>query len=406
MKHSPHLFGAVLALVVSGAAVAGFTAYALHIEAKYVNAVAGVDHSAINEGSALERMALKQNDLLMLYGASELMLLDTKYEANRFFSTYPTGFMVFNAATKGGSALTIAQKFAALGSDLRGKKLVLSVGPAIITMAPRGEVATRHYDGNFSQLHAMELAFSPDLSLDTRQHAARRMLDFPDSLKDRPLLKLALEALAGDSFSDRLAYYLAWPLGRLQLSIMHVQDHWASVDFIRHLSSADVNVSRKPQQMDWAKLAATAEKEQIKSTDTNPYGVDNSQWRKLDDLFVRPVPPGSKDDDFIYDVEHAREWEDLDIALRVIREEGANVIIVSSPMNVQLWKTIGVSEEAQNTYYYKLNSVVAPYHLPILNFRQYDTMKYFSMDFAAHASREGWIYYDQAFDRIFHGSLP
>ena len=124
------------------------------------------------KAAPLERLALKQDDLLLIYGASELMLLDTKYQANRFFSEYPTGFMIFNAATKGGSALTIAQKLAALGPDLRGRRIVLSVGPAIMTMAPDGDVNTRHYYGNFSQLHAMELAYSPYLSFDTKRRVA------------------------------------------------------------------------------------------------------------------------------------------------------------------------------------------------------------------------------------------
>lgn len=406
MKETPHLLAAVLALLVSLAAIFIFTADARRFEEKYVHAVAGLDHSAINEGSALERLALKQNDLLLMYGASELMLLDTKYQANRFFAEYPTGFMIFNAATKGGSALTIAQKLAALGPDLHGRKIVLSVGPAIMTMAPDGEVNTRHYYGNFSQLHAMELAYSPYLSLDTKERAAARMLDFPESFKDRPFLRFALENLADDSLRGRFLYYLSWPLGRLQLGIMHVQDDYASVDFIRHLSSADVNILRKPQHIDWSALAAVAQQEQIRQTDTNDFGVDNSQWHKISDLFIHPVPLGSRDSDFIFDVNHAREWQDLDITLRVIRELGANVVIISSPMNVGLWEAIGVSEQAQNTYYQKLHSVVAPYGLPVLDFRQYGTTKYFSMDLASHASREGWIYYDQTLDGIFHGSLP
>ena len=75
-------------------------------------------------------------------------------------------------------------------------------------------------------------------------------------------------------------------------------------------------------------------------------------------------------------------------------------------MNVGLWQTIGVSQQAQNAYSEKLHSVVAPYGLPVLDFRQYGTLKYFSMDLASHASREGWIYYDQTLDGIFHGSVP
>jgi len=406
MKQTPHLAAAFTAFLAAILMAVAFTEYAQQFEKKYVHAVAGVDHSDINNGSELERLAIKQDDLLMIYGASELVLLDTKYQANKFFSSYPTGFMVFNVATKGGSALTLAQKFAGLGSDLRGRRLVLALGPAIMTMAPYGEVNTRHYDANFSPLNALELTFSPDLSMQTKQHAARRTLDFPDPLKDQAFIKFALERLAGNSLVDKILYYLCWPLGRLDIVILRMQDHYATVNFIRHLSKADVTIKHEPKEIDWEALIPIAEKEQIASTNSNPFGIDNSQWPKIKELFVKPVPLGKKDNEFEWDVNSAREWEDLDIALQVIKELNGNVIVMSAPMNVPLWERIGVSEQAQNTYYEKLHSVVEPYGLPIIDLHQYGTIKYFSMDLASHASRKGWIYVDQTLDAIYHGRLP
>jgi D-alanyl-lipoteichoic acid biosynthesis protein DltD len=395
---------ATLCLVLAVGIVS--SAYASFTEAKYVPAVAALDHSEISGGTAIERAALKQPDLLMIYGASELVLLDTKYEATRFFSTYPSGFMVFNAATKGGSSLSIAQRLAALGTDLRGKRVIYAIGPAIMTMAPYGDVAERHYDGNFSELHALELAFSPYVSISTKRLAAARMLDFPETLTKHPFLAFTLRRLAQQSLPNAVLYDLCWPLGRLQLSIMHLQDHYATVTFIHHRSAAEVKVTRQPRQIDWAALVQIAEKEQIQNTDSNPFGVDNSQWPKIKELFASPPPPGSRDDDFINDVTIAREWNDLGIALKVLQELGANALVLSSPMNVPLWETIGVSEDAQNTYYTRLHAAVAPYNIPVLDSKQYGTSKYFSMDLASHASRKGWIYVDETLDRIYHGTLP
>ncbi len=406
MKQTPHIFAGVLALIATTMALLAFTLYARLFEQKYVHAVAGVNHADINNGSELERLALKQDDLLLIYGASELVLLDTEYQANRFFSTYPTGFNVFNVATKGGSALTIAQKFAGLGGDLRGRRIVLALGPAIMTMAPYGEVNTRHYNANFSPLNALELAFSPDLSMETKRLAAKRMLDFQESLQDKPFIKFPLENLAENSPVDQILYYLSWPLGRLQIAILRLQDHYATVNFIRHLSSKEVNIIREPREIDWAALVPIAEKEQIENTSSNPFGVDNSQWPKIKELFANPVRPGSKDEEFKQDLQIAKEWEDLEIALRVARELDADVIVMSTPMNIPLWETIGVSEEAQNAYYDKLHSVVAPYDLPVIDFKEYGTVSYFSMDLASHTSRKGWIYVNQTLDAIYHGNLP
>jgi D-alanyl-lipoteichoic acid biosynthesis protein DltD len=406
MKGVSHILAAACAILLSLLAAVIFSLYAQSTENKYIHAVAAVDHSEIGGGSAIQRVAIRQPDLLNIYGASELVLLDTKYEATRFFSTYPTGFMVFNAATKGGSSLTIAQTLASMGTDLRDRRIIYAIGPAIMTMAPFGDVAQRHYDGNFSELHAMELAFNPQLRISTKRMAVSRMLDFPETLAKKPFLRFTLRNLEKDYPLNTLVYYLSWPLGRLNLATMHVQDHYDTVTFIHQLSAKQVKVTRQSQRIDWSALIRVAEKEQIRNTDSNPYHVDNSQWPKIKELFTQSVPLGSRDDDFVNDVSIAREWGDLEIALRVMQELGAQAIIMSSPMNVPLWERIGVSEQAQNTYYTRLHSVVDPYGFPVIDSRQYGRIDYFSMDLASHASRKGWIYVDQMLDRIFHGSLP
>ena len=406
MNRLPHILAAAAALLATAVGTLAYTLYARHTENKYVHAVAAKDHSAISRGIAIERAALEQPDLLLIYGASELVLLETEYEATQFFSTYPTGFMVFNAATKGGSSLTVAQRLAALGPELRERRVIFAIGPAIMTMAPFGDVAQRHYEGNFSEMHAFELAFNPRLSLETKRLAARRMLDFPQTLAGNSFLILTIRQLAGSSPLNAALHFLSWPLGRLELAILHLQDHYATVEYIHHLSAAEVSVTREPRQVDWESLIDVAESEQIQNSDSNQFGVDNSQWPKIKELFVSPVVPGSRDADFINDVGIAREWQDLGLALRVLQELGADALIMSSPMNVPLWETIGVSESAQDTYYELLHSVVDPYGIPVLDGREWGRIPLFSMDLASHASRKGWIYVDQRLDQIYQRKLP
>jgi D-alanine transfer protein len=405
MKRTPHIAAALVATFLAIVAAVAFTTYTTQFEQKYVHSVAGIPHIEIIKGSAIQRTALQQDDLLLVIGGSEVVLLDTKYEAYRLFSTYPTGFNVFNVANKGASALTMAQKVAALGDDVRGKKVVISITPAIVGMAPGGEVNTDHYAANFSQMHAMELAYSPYLSWETKQLAAKRMLRFADTLTDKPLLKFTLEKLASDSALDRFTYYLIYPLGKMQLAIVRLQDHYSTWDFIRHHSTEELTVTRKPEQIDWSALEAEAEKEQIENTDSNPYKVDNLKWGQLAELFVNPVPVGARDEEFIADVDNAIEWQDLEITLRVLKEMGADAVIMSQPMNVPLWEAYGVSEQAQNHFYEKLHAAVEPYGYPVVDFQQYDNDPYFDMDLAAHTSRKGWIYVNQAYDDIFHGDL-
>jgi len=406
MTRFPHAVAALVAL--AGAAIAGiaFQVFAGYMENRYVHAVAALDHDQISRGIAMDRAAIRQPDLLLVYGASELVLLDTEYEATKFLSSYPTGFMIYNAATKGGSSLTVAQRLAALGPDLRSRRVVFAIGPAIMTMAPFGDVAVRHYEANFSNLHAFELMYSPRLSLQTKSLAATRMLDFPETLQPNPLLFAAARLLAEPSWVNSSLHVLSYPLVWFQIWILRLQDHFETVNYIRHLSAAEITVIRETRTIDWDRLVEVAEKEQIENTDSNPYGVDNSQWHKIKELFVSPSAPGTRDQDFINDVTIAREWSDLRLALRVLSELDADAVIMSSPMNVPLWETIGVSEQAQNKYYDTLHAVVDPYGVGLLDGKEWGRISYFSMDLASHASRKGWIYVNRRLDEIFHHELP
>ncbi len=262
MKQTPHVVAAAAAMLLSFAAAVAFNIYAQRTEQKYVHAVAAQDHSELSGGSAIERVALRQPDLLLIFGASELVLLDTKYDATRLFSTYPTGFMVFNAATKGGSSLNIAQDLAALGPELRGKRVILAIGPGIMATAAFGDVGHQNYDLNFSELHALEMTYSPYVTGSTKRIAAVRMLAFPETLADKPFLSFTLRNMVEDSFASRIQYVAGWPLAQLQLAIMRLQDHYATVTFIHHLSKKQLRVVRRPAQIDWQALVQVAEQEQ------------------------------------------------------------------------------------------------------------------------------------------------
>ncbi len=405
MKQAPHLVSAFVAFFLALSAAIAFDFYALNFEAKYVNSFAALDISPVLNGSAIQRAAFHQNDLLPVFGSSEITMLDTPYEANKFFKNYPTGFTVFDIANTGASSLSIAQSLAAIGPDLYGKKVVISFTPSTVTMGPGGGVNAKNYDPNFSHLHANELVFSPYLSMETKHLAALRMLTFPETLTDDPLLHFALTNLASDSTLNKILYYLSWPLGRLQTAVIRMQDHVATVSFIKHHSTAELTVTRHPNQIDWQSLLATARAEQIQNSNNNPFGVDNSRWWQMKDVLSNPIPPGTSDAGFTQRVLAAQEWEDLDITLRVLKELGAQPLIVSRPMNIYLWETIGVSEQAQDTYYNKLHSVVDPFQAPVIDYQQFGTDKYFSIDIASHTSREGWIYVDQTLDAFFHGLI-
>jgi len=401
MRSTPHLYSGIISLVIFIAAGIGFDVHARSLEQRTVNALAPLDLDQTINGIALQRAALYQSDLLPVYGSSEITMIDTPYDAEQFFATYPTGFTVFDVANLGAASLSMAQDLAALGPDLRGKKIVISFSPATFTMS---KLPPDYYAGNFSSLHAYEMIFSPYLSTALKIEAAKRMLAFPDTLKDDPFLHFAMLQMTRTSRANRIFYYLAWPLGEAEILTMRLQDH---AEVLSYLWSHPVNVNIKkiPQKIDWSAAFASALDEQKQHTLSNSLGIEDDRWWWYQHVVTDPIPAGSEDKNFINRVEGHPEWTDLNILLRVLQELGAQPLILSRPMNVHLWEALGVSGQAQNTYYAKLNDSVHQYHMALVDYQPYGTDIYFSIDQGAHTSRYGWVYVDQTLDQFFHDNI-
>jgi D-alanine transfer protein len=403
MIRAAHLAAAGISLAILALAVVAFTAFAQQLESRYVNALAdGRDDLQIQSGLALQRAALRQADLLPIFGGSEVLSEDSRYTAYHLFQTYPTGFDVFDVAQGGASFLTIAQDLAALGPALHGHKVVISFTPSSFETY---DLNAEPYAGNFSDLHANWTAFSPDLSLDLKQGSARRMLEFPQTLQADPLLNFALEQLADGSSMARLQYYLAWPLGLLQASLLQLQDHAAVVLYIWSHSGLAQAVQRDPAAVDWQALHQTALAEQLTRTRNNPYGVDDVTWTEYQDQKIVPVAAGSRDQQFLDTVGSSAAWGDLDLLLQILRQYGAQPLILSRPINASLWEAFGVTRPAQETYYSRLQAAVLPYSFGLVDFQAYSDDRFFSTDGPSHPSREGWVYVDQVLDQFFHGVL-
>jgi D-alanine transfer protein len=401
MRPTPHLGAGSMSILILILALVGFDIYARSLEQRYVNALAPLDLTQTINGIALQRAALYRSDLLPLYGSSEITMIDTSYDAEKFFAAYPTGFTVFQVANLGAASLTMAQDLAALGPDLHGKKIVISFSPATYTMS---KLPPDYYAGNFSPPHAYEMIFSPYLSTPLKIEAAQRMMDFPTTLQSDPFLRFAIIQITGLSRVNHFLYYLSWPLGEFNITAMRLQDHAAVVSYLwTHPINPDVE--KIPQTLDWSTMFSSALAEQKQHTLSNPLGVEDDRWWYYQHAVTNPIPAGSEDKSFINRVEAHPEWVDLDILLRVLQELGAEPLILSRPMDIHLWETLGVSEQAQNIYYVKLNDIVNQYRIPLVDYQQYGTDIYFSIDQGAHTSRYGWVYVDQTLDDFFHGRI-
>ena len=410
----PHLAAFIVASLLVAAALAGGDLYARWTVGRSIHALAPDEFFLKTLGSIVQAEAFRQPDLLPLYGSSDLVRalpitagpevysFDGPYTAGEFFRTSPTGFQVFTLGRFGATPLVILQDLAAIGPELRGKRLAIWLSPTWLL-----ETDVDHptaYENSFAPLHAGKLAFEGDLSFSVKQAAARRMLTFPRTLAANPLLAFGLERLAGDSLLDRALYYAVLPLGRLQNLVLELQDRWEALAYIRSRPDVSPSVLRQEARPDWPPVLKRAEQEAKARDDNNPFGFDNRIWeRRSGSLSARRN--SRTDAGFARTVPYAPGAADLDLLLQGLRDLGARPLIVSMPLKGPYFTYLGVSAGGRQVYYERLRALIEPYGVPYLDFADHDEDRYFVVDPSSHPSQKAWAYVDRALDDFFHDRL-
>ena len=417
LEQTPHLVAALAATILAVVVLEALGFYARSLEYRSITALAA-DEAIIerdgqlapvkNQGTALQQAALDTGCLLPVYGSSELNLLQPytrPFHPTILFHDRPTGFTIFPVGKAESTCLIILQKLASLGPALQGRKVAISLSPcwffARLTIRPDA------YAGNFSDLHSGELAFDTRLSLRLRQDAARRMLQFPVTLANRPLLRFAFENLANGSPSSLACYHAVLPLGIMHNAMLRYQDHLSVVCYLwQHTLNTSSPISpRSDKPPDWPTLHRQADAVYRAHSDNNQFGLANEKWTgTIHDETLR-LKNIRTDEAFLSTLERSQEWNDLELLLRELNELGARPLLLSMPIHGGWYDYCGVTYARRRAYYEKLRGISAHYQVPVVDFADHDADRSFSRDPAGHLAPSGLLYYGQVLDGFFHDAI-
>jgi D-alanine transfer protein len=378
---APHVFSALIACALTAAILCGGRLLAIYLEKRTIHSTAPRDFFIKNQGLAFERAAARTPDILLLYGSSEL-IDPIPNRASDFFASEPTGFEVCPVGKGGTTSLIILQKLGALGSDLRGRKIAISLSPSSFMMP---SVKPDFYAGNFSLPAASGTLFGNALGLNLKTEIAKRMLQFPETLGKNDLLGLAAGCLASGRPLDRIILMAMWPLGKVQNIMLDLQDHFEALVYIlgggksipqwlRPLSSHKVHTQRRT-------------------------GGDNRGTAATEPPDV--IHP-EKDVAFRARVTAASEWTDLELLFRTLTELGARPLILSMPIDPTFSAARGVSRSTHQVYYDRMRELAQRYHFPLVEFEEHDADPTFLIAHREHPTPKGWMYYNKALDNFFH----
>ena len=336
-----------------------------------------------NQGMSLQRKALRSPDLVSLYGSSELRKLVTD-KAGIFFSSYPTGFAVFQVGRAGSTCLNLLQKVGA-AAPLSGPRRVAISLSSTWFLDP---VDPRYYAGNFSKQQALAVLFDPRLSFALKSDLAQRMLQYPRTVPPGSLLALTLQHLAANTAWDRAVYRIMRPLGLLQNAVYSAQDHFETALYILdHRGQWQSVITRATAALDWPALLAKAAQE--------------SSPHREGDMSARDRHLNS-DAAYRETLDRSLEWGDLELLLRTFQELNLDPLILSMPPDGLHYEGLGVTRAGLAEYSRRLHALCDRYHTRVESFDDHLEDSPFLMDHHDHMSVKGWMYYNQAIDDFFH----
>jgi D-alanine transfer protein len=390
-KQIPHIFASLIALGLAAITLFAAQRILIHLEHTAIVSTAPEIFALKNQGLAFQRAAAHSPNVLPIYGSSELLRPEAPQRGNIFFRTAPTGFQLSPVGSGGAPPLIWLQKVGALGSSLHGKRLAFSLSPGWFCTPKPG---TQGYKGNFSPMAATEMVFGTALDFGLKREIAARMLQFPETLEERPLLQFALRRLASGQPLDRVVFCALWPAGKIQTALFELEDHWAALHHIRRQTKPPPRLQE--QTIDWPQFISKASK--AKPADA---GMIQEPSR-----FDRKITRGSRDVGFLTGVKESPAWIDLDLLLRCLATVHARPLILSMPLGGDFYDQAGVSRSARDAFYRKLPALVEQYRFPVVEFQEHDEDPAFLIRHQSHLTAKGWAYYDRALDDFFHGRLP
>ena len=350
------------------------------------------------EGVILQRNALKTSDVLPLYGSSEMSLIND-YHPAKLFEDKPTHFVPFLVGHGGSQDLLHLLNFGALGNDLAGKKLVVFLTPQ--WYGPGG-IPQATFAGNFSPLHIYRTLFNQTLTKQTKHDVAKRLLEFPNVLKEYPILAQMVSVYGGlPNWKSSILKVAYWPLAKIELAGLTVKDAAKTIAHVKRLNPKVIakNASSPASlaSLSWANL-------RIEATNKGAALTTSNDMNLLDTYYYKHVAPRLQDirnSDQRAKLFPSQEYNDLDLLLQILKQSGAKPLFVIIPMNGRWYDYTGFPSSERKACYERLATMIQQKGFQLADFSSHENEQYYLQD-PWHLAWKGWVDVDEKLDSFYH----
>jgi D-alanine transfer protein len=346
------------------------------------------------QGTLLQSMALKDPTLVPMYGSSEFGV-GGPYNPTKLFAGKPTDWTPYLIGHAG--SLDLIQTLYAGAQDLKGKKTVLSLSPQWFN---NGGIAQNTFAANFSALQAYKLLFNSSLTVQTKKALSERLSQFNEVKQTYPILEGLLKYYDRSDPESRLMEAFYWPIARVEMASLEIQDTLKTIKVIQQLSVKEIakNASDKSRRTlpDWPIMQEKATADVEKNENNNPFGVNNN-------FFKKNIPNLNKlkNSSVKGRLYPSPEYSDLNLLMRVLKDEGAEPIFLIQPVNGSWYDFTGFPKQQRQKYYSQVREMADRYGYALADFSGHEYDKYFMND-PSHPSEKGWLEIDETLDKFVH----
>ena len=345
-------------------------------------------------GTLLQSAAIKSPDVLPIYGSSELSH-GGSFNPTKLFSGKPTGWVPFLVGHAGTEDLI--QALYAGAQNLKGKKIALSLSAQWFSI---GGIGQKEFAANFSALDAYKMFLSPSLTTQTKGDLAQRLLQFDQVQKSYPVLAGLLKNYGHSDLRSRLIEITYWPMGRVELAALEIQDAVKTIEAIQHLPGGEIannEIGKLTKTLvSWSLLEQTTITDGKATESNNPFGINNKIYSEQ-----YKDKPNLKNSQVKFNLFPSKEYEDLNLLMRVLKDEGADPIFIIQPLNGFWCDYTGLPKAQRQKYYETIREMSDQYGYVLDDFSGHEYDRYFMGD-SSHPGEKGWLEIDEALDKSVH----
>ncbi len=345
-----------------------------------------INHNEKIRGLYLLKESAARGDLI-LYGSSELAMLEIPTHPAHFFADGSQGFFVNSVGRGSCQSLIHALSIAASGDALTGKKVALITSPQ--SYVEQG-IAADMFMANFSPQQYLELLYAADLTDGLKREISGRVAALFDRYEAQggeagvdPALRLLAENRAGENAFSPLAGVVLAPYSALGRYLLDLKDKTQSAALLRALPVTPAPTATDP----------------VAATGNNEFGMLNDYYTtnvgsRLDRL---------KDRDINLSYSVSEEYGDLRLLFEVCRQKGIEPLFIHVPMH-GIWSDhVGFDAARRRKYYENVRSIALEYGINTLDLTTHEYEEYFLCD-VMHLGWKGWLEVDKALIEYYHGN--